>query len=376
MNPIVVFSHLRWDFVYQRPQHLLTRMAQNRRVIFIEEPLYEEGAAPHWEQSSPTSNVLVCRPRTSITAGGFADEQMPALQTLLEQLVADEGIDESIVWMYTPMALPLARRLRSCALVYDCMDELSAFRFAPVQLVEREAELMLEADLVFTGGHSLYRAKQGRHPNVHCFPSSVDAGHFRRGLSLPEPTDQSAIPHPRLGYCGVIDERMDLDLLAALADAHPEWQIVMIGPEAKIAPEALPQRPNIHYMGPRKYEQLPAYLAGWDVCLMPFARNEATRFISPTKTLEYMAVERPIVSTPITDVIEPYSGIVLFGDTHEEFIAACEQALDETGTARAQRTARMREALARTSWDRTAGAMERLVERAVEESLVGKAGVA
>jgi UDP-galactopyranose mutase len=265
------------------------------------------------------------------------------------------------------MALPLARALAPRAVIYDSMDELSAFQGAPRELLDREAELLEWADLVFAGGPSLYRAKRDRNPSVHCFPSSVDAAHFRRSRDLRDADDQARLPRPRLGFYGVIDERLDLALPDALAAAHPEWQIVMIGPVAKIKPQALPRRENIHYLGQRTYDQLPAYLGGWDVCLLPFARNEATRFISPTKTLEYMAAERPIVSTPIPDVAEPYSDIVYLGDTTEAFVAACERALAADAAERGERAAKMRAVLSRTSWNTTAHEMECLIEQVLEK---------
>jgi glycosyltransferase involved in cell wall biosynthesis len=224
---------------------------------------------------------------------------------------------------------------------------------------------------MFTGGPSLFRAKQARHPNVHCFPSSVDAAHFRVARTgddrtrVAEAEDQAGLPHPRLGFYGVIDERLDLNLVDFTARAHPEWQIVLVGPVVKIDPAILPRRENIHYYGQRTYDDLPRYLAGWDVCLLPFARNEATRFISPTKTLEYMAAELPIVSTPITDVAEPYGDIVYLGDTPEEFLAACEAALNSGAEERAGRAAQMRRVLAGTSWDVTVSAMEKLLAAAV-----------
>jgi glycosyltransferase involved in cell wall biosynthesis len=287
----------------------------------------------------------------------------------------DEAGPHPIAWVYTPLAWPLVERLDPVAVVYDCMDELSLFLGAPAELVPREDALLARADLVFTGGRSLYRAKRHRHRDIHCFPSSVDAAHFGRarplhpaGVRETEPADQAGIPHPRLGFFGVIDERLDLEIVAALADAHPEWQIVMLGPVVKIDPALLPRRPNIHYPGPRSYGELPAYLAGWDVCLLPFARNDATRFISPTKTLEYMAAERPIVSTPITDVAEPYGDIVYLGGTPAEFVAACEAALAEEPDERLRRVGRMREVLAGTSWDATAAHMERLVMDAVRRN--------
>jgi UDP-galactopyranose mutase len=365
--PLVVFSHLRWDFVYQRPQHLLSRLAQEQAVFVIEEPIRDPDAAPHLERQTPRPQVTVCRPHTPCPEWGFGDAQLPDLKVLVERLVREEDLKRCLAWMYTPMALPLIELFEPEVLVYDCMDELSAFDLAPPQLMERERQLLDRADVVFTGGPSLYRAKQGRHPNVHLFPSSVDTEHFRQALSgLPEPQDQAGLPRPRLGYFGVIDERLDRPLLAHLAALHPEWQIIMIGPVVKIDPATLPQAPNLHYLGQRSYETLPAYLAGWDLCLLPFARNAATRFISPTKTLEYMAAERPIVSTPITDVQEPYGDIVYLGDTSEAFVEACERALASSAAERVRRGDKMRAVLKNTSWDATVAAMQRLIREARE----------
>jgi len=372
---IIVFSHLRWDFVYQRPQHLLSRLAASHRVIFVEEPLCDESQAPHWSYTTPEANVLVCHPHTPSRAPGFSEEQMPYLRELVAHLIEEEKLRDYVLWFYTPMALPLSESLTPRAVVYDCMDELSAFLHAPPELLEREAALLRAADLVFTGGPSLYRAKKDRHPAVYCFPSSVDAKHFAAAANgMTEAADQAPLPHPRLGFFGVIDERMDLDLLAAMADAHPEWQIVMVGPVVKIDPAVLPRRTNIHYLGQRSYQQLPSYLKGWDVCLLPFARNQATQFISPTKTLEYMAAEKMIVSTPIADVAEPYGDIVLLGGTPEEFVAACERALGASPEERRGRLAAMRQVLSKTSWDATARRMSGLIEEAVRRRPARAAG--
>jgi UDP-galactopyranose mutase len=355
-NPtIVCFSHLRWDFVYQRPQHLLSRLARQHRVVFIEEPVPDSAA--RIECLTPEPNVLVCRPHTCAKTPGFNDSQFPELSRLAAQLFEEEHIDDYAVWFYTPMALPLLEGLKPQAIVYDCMDELSAFLHAPPELLERESHLLKLADVVFTGGPSLYRAKKDRHPNVLCFPSSVDAKHFAAADGLAEAGDQASLPHPRFGFFGVIDERMDLALLKELAGSHPEWQIAMVGPVVKIDPASLPRNPNIHYFGQRSYRELPLYLKGWDACLLPFARNDSTRFISPTKTLEYMAAEKMIVSTPITDVVEPYGDIVYFGSTPREFTEACEHALGAPASERAVRINKMRQVLSRTSWDATAAAM-------------------
>ncbi len=363
MRTIVVFCHLRWDFVYQRPQQLLARLAQHYRVLFVEEPVFDD-AAPFMEQSTPVPDVTVCRAHTPILAGGFHDDQIPLLQPLLADLVPPG--ERPIVWFYTPMALPLLQQLQASLVVYDCMDELSAFKNPPKQLLQRESALLNLADLVFAGGPSLFEAKRERHPDAHCFPSSVDVRHFEQALArdTSHPAQQH-IAHPRLGFYGVIDERFDGALIAALADAHPDWQVVLVGPVLKVDPAGLPRRPNIHYLGQQPYGALPQLLAGWDVCLLPFALNEATRYISPTKVLEYMAAELPSVSTPIADVAGPYGHVVAIADGADEFIAACEAALALTPAQRAAQRATMRGIVAGTSWDVTVAAMRDLLASTV-----------
>jgi glycosyltransferase involved in cell wall biosynthesis len=316
----------------------------------------------------------VLRPRTPVEAPGFHAEQLAVLEPMVAELARELEATTVVAWLYTPLALPLAQALMPAAIVYDCMDELSLFHGAPPELLSREEELLGCADVMFTGGPSLFRAKQARHRNVHCFSSSVDAAHFRQARTgdndaVREAEDQAGLPRPRLGFYGVIDERLDLSLIQFLADAQPNWQIVLVGPVVKIDPATLPRRANIHYFGQRSYDELPRYLVGWDVCLLPFARNEATRFISPTKTLEYMAAELPIVSTPITDVAEPYGHIVYLGNTPDEFLAACEAALGAPLEERASRAAQMRQVLAGTSWDVTVASMETLLAAAVAKKV-------
>jgi UDP-galactopyranose mutase len=366
-RPLVVLSHLRWEFVYQRPQQLLSRLARRRSVFYIEEPV-DGGQEPDgWTQSQPAAGVLVLRPRLARLTTRTPEDVQEATATLLHEFLGEQRVERPIVWVYTPMAEPLLDALDPALVVYDCMDELSLFLGAPPELVAREAALLERADLVFTGGVSLYEAKRNRHARVFCFPSSVDAAHF--GLARPEadhlaePADQRSLPHPRLGFFGVLDERLDTEIVDALASAHPEWQIVMVGPTVKIAPDTLPSRPNIHYLGQRRYEQLPAYIGGWDVCLLPFARNDATKFISPTKTLEYMAAGRPIVSTPIADVVRSYANVVYLADTPAAFVEACERALAASPEDRARRAEAARAVLAQTSWDTTATRMEELIEQ-------------
>ncbi len=371
---IVVLSHLRWGFVFQRPQHLLTRLAKKRRVIFIEEPKHDASGPEHWEKHVVENGVVVCALHSPIAQDGYTDEQLDLLRQQIPELLKQENVEHYAAWFYTPMAFPLIDALRPEAVVYDCMDELSAFMHAPRELLDRETALLQRADVVFTGGPSLFKAKKDRHPNVHCFSSSVETAHFAQARDgAIEPAVQAALPHPRFGFYGVIDERMDLNLLDAVAAAHPEWQLVMVGPVVKIDPNTLPKHANIHYFGQCGYKDLPGFLAGWDVCLLPFARNASTKFISPTKTLEYMAAQKPIVSTPITDVAEPYGHIVYLGSTPAEFIAACEKALGADDDERSRRATDMNKVLSKTSWDRTASAMQKLIEQAVTNNKAAEA---
>ena len=360
MPTLIVFCHLRWDFVFQRPQHLMTRLAQHYNILLVEEPMHTEGQA-HLEKMAVAPNITVYRPHTPIQQWGFHDDQLPTLHALLADLVP-EG-ERPVVWFYTPMALPLLQGLNPSLVVYDCMDELAAFKNPPKQLLQRESALLNLADLVFTGGPSLYEAKKDRHANAHCFSSSVDAKHFRQALdaAISHP-DQAHIPGPRLGFYGVIDERFDTDLVRQMAAAHPEWQIVLVGPVVKIDPAELPRAANVHYMGQRNYDELPKFLAGWDLCLLPFAMNESTKFISPTKVLEYMAAEKLSVSTPITDVKVPYGDVVAIASTADEFIAACERMLAASSEEKTRLIERMREIVANTSWDKTAGRMHELIQ--------------
>ncbi|HKP86693.1 MAG TPA: glycosyltransferase family 1 protein [Blastocatellia bacterium] len=362
---LICLSHLRWDFVYQRPQHILSRCARERRVFFIEEPVFCNDQMAQLDVSMRECGVCVVVPRLP---KGLSEAEVNAVQSLLiNELFAECGIQDYVLWYYTPMALAFTRHLNPLGVVYDCMDELSGFKGAPSALREREAELLARADVVFTGGQSLYEAKRGLHPNIHPCPSSIDAAHFAQARVINEdPADQANIPRPRLGFFGVIDERMDLDLLDRLSAERPDWHVVMIGPVVKIDPADLPRRPNIHYLGGKDYKKLPDYLAGWDVALLPFALNDSTRFISPTKTPEYLAAGKPVVSTSIRDVVRPYSelGLVRIADTAPEFVAAIEAALAEAGdsTGRLQKVDAF---LAQTSWDETWMRMMKLMEAAI-----------
>lgn len=356
-RPLVCFSHLRWNFVRQRPQHLLSRAARDYDVTFVEEPVFE-AVARATLRITRDERVRIAVPVLPRDATG-AETAETLQRDLIEEYLEAAG-EPAVLWYYTPMAIPFTRNIEADLVVYDNMDELSAFRGASPAMLRNEDELFARADIVFTGGASLYEAKRGRHDRVLAFPSSIDTRHFHaaRKPGRTEPADQAGIPGPRLGFFGVIDERLDLDLVAAMAAARPDWHFVMIGPVAKIDDASLPRTPNLHWLGQKNYAELPSYLAGWDVGLMPFALNEATRFISPTKTPEYLAAGVPVVSTPIRDVIRPYGekGLVAIADTADSMIKAAERALagPEPGWL-----ARVDAHLAAGSWDDTWAAMHR-----------------
>jgi glycosyltransferase involved in cell wall biosynthesis len=360
---LLCFSHLRWDFVFQRPQHLMSRFAREMSVVFWEEPVEiepREIAYLRVRQADDFPNVRVVTPCLPQGLNDGAREE--ALKRLLDAHVSICS-RPLVTWYYTPMMLPFSRHLDASAVVYDCMDELSKFRFAPERLLDLEQELIERADLVFTGGASLYEAKKDRHDSVHCLPSSVDRQHFAKARrELAQPADQAELKHPRLGFYGVIDERFDIDLLRQVADMRPDWSFVMVGPVVKIGEDELPRAANIHYLGGKTYEQLPAYLSGWDVALMPFAMNDATRFISPTKTPEYLAGGKPVVSTPVRDVVRTYGhleGVHIAGDA-DGFVRCCEKALRQLRDG-GDWLAEADLLLSATSWETTQARMSGLI---------------
>ncbi len=360
---ILCLSHLRWNWVFQRPQHLLTRAAESCQVFVFEEPLYSHLPVPRLVLSYPHPNVTVATPHLREDQDDIAREA--SLRTLLDHLIEGKGMGEYVLWYYTPMALSFSRHLSPAAIIYDCMDELSAFAGAPPHLADLERELLSRCDAVFTGGPSLFEVKRPLHAQVYCFPSSVDVAHFASARKwIRQPEDQADLPRPRLGYFGVIDERLDLQLIEALAKARPMWQIVLIGPVTKIEERTLPRAANIHYLGAKRYQDLPAYVAGWDVALMPFARNDSTRFLSPTKTPEYLAAGKPVVSTSIRDVVRMYGapGYVRIADSAQHFIEAVEMSLHEDPV---ERVTKVDALLGQQSWDMTWSQMQFIVDGAI-----------
>lgn len=366
---LVCYSHLRWNFVFQRPQHLLTRFAKHMRVFYIEEPVF--GDSDFCDVIQPDENIWIVVPH--LTNNLTDQENVIRRKDLLTNLFLEKTIKDYIFWYYTPLSLLISDIFDPKLVIYDCMDELSAFKFAPAGLKESEVKLFKKADLVFTGGHSLYEAKKHSHNQIYPFPSSIDKQHFQQARFITsDPQDQMPIPHPRIGFYGVIDERMNLALLATVAQQMPHWHFIMIGPVVKIDQESLPVLPNIHYLGSKSYQELPAYLAGWDISMIPFSLNESTCFISPTKTPEYLSAGKPVISSSIQDVVNPYglNKLVHLADTPEDFITAAESELNTKD--RSLWLSQVDAFLLENSWDNTWGQMVQLIENKLADKAQDK----
>jgi UDP-galactopyranose mutase len=370
--PLICFSHLRWDFVLQRPQHLMQRFSMDRRVFFFEEYIPTDHHLPYFEiHAFEGTRVKAIRPR--IPHWWSETDREAALGRMAGELLDLCGGARPVLWFYTPLMFAFAQHIDAETVVYDCMDELANFKFAPQRMREMERRLISRADIVYTGGFGLYEAKRHLHDNIHPFPSSVDTRHFSTARkNQKEPADQAGISGPRLGYYGVIDERLDLDLIQSLALARPDWSFVFLGPVLKISAEDLPRAPNIYFLGQKAYAELPAYLSGWDVALMPFALNDATRFISPTKTPEYLAAGRPVVGTRIADVVRSYDDVpgVFLANGVEGFTQACDSALALYRYGDPAWLGNVDAILARSSWDDTYRSMNHLIEQTISRKNV------
>jgi glycosyltransferase involved in cell wall biosynthesis len=366
---LICFSHIRWDFVFQRPQHLLTRFAFYNRVFVIEESLLDGKSNYYDIVDQKENNISVIK--LYLSRELREEQKNNTLKALIDSFMCAMNVKQYILWYYTPMALAYSDHLHPRLTVYDCMDELAAFKFAHPDLKKYEGCLFQKADLVFTGGHSLYEAKKHLHQNIYSFPSSIDKAHFVTARNkVTEPGDQKNIPHPRIGFYGVIDERLHIKLIEEMADIRPEWHFILIGPVTKIDPAILPQRKNIHYPGAKEYRELPVYLSGWDIAILPFEINESTKYISPTKTPEYLAGGKPVISTPITDVVMPYgkNGLVYIADTAIDFINTAEIIFLETD--KKKWLEKVDTFLADMSWNNTWHQMTELIDKVLAKKSI------
>lgn len=358
---LICFSHLRWNFVYQRPQHILSRFSNQYKTFYVEEYMIDD-QKDGYDIYLTKEKVWVVTPH--LNQATFSEGNKTARVTkIIKNLFEEKQIYNYIFWYYTPMALGFTNCFKPKITVYDCMDELSAFKFAPQELKRLERDLLDKAEIVFTGGNSLYEAKKNQHHNIFSFPSSIDKSHFKQArMNLELPKDQENIPYPRLGFFGVIDERFDIDLIQQVATLKPDWQIVLIGPVVKIDPATLPQNSNIHYLGGKSYRELPAYLGGWDIALIPFAINDSTKFISPTKTPEYLAAGKPVISSAIKDVVNPYGDndlVHIINDANELIGKATQELEIEDKSEWLERVDKYLEGI---SWDLTYSKMSKLIK--------------
>jgi glycosyltransferase involved in cell wall biosynthesis len=361
---LICLSHLRWDFVYQRPQHLLNRFAKNQKVYFYEEPIFDSEGNSYLSISNRGKNVEIVVPHLK---PGLNESQITGtLEILFDQFIENFELENCLFWYYTPMALKYTSKHKPKLVVYDCMDELSAFKFAHSDIISLEKQLMAKADLMFTGGHSLYEAKKQFHDHIFPFPSSIEKKHFEKSRTCGEAEDQQKIAGIKIGFFGVIDERFDIELIKNIAQKRPDWQLILIGPVVKIDESTLPRDKNIHYMGQKSYDQLPNYLCGWDIALIPFLLNESTRFISPTKTPEYLAASVPVISTPIRDVINPYGiqKLVYICNDCDEFVEAIEKEL--TTESKEEWLNQVDQFLKHNSWDKTHETMQEQIKNTIE----------
>lgn len=362
VSSVICFSHLRWNFVFQRPQHLLTRWSKDVEVYYFEEPEFGDYDTISLKEAKD-EHVTVLTPY--LKYGMSENEANKYIEILLLKFIKMNKISDYIAWYYTPMAINFTKNLKPTLIIYDCMDELSGFKGAHPDIVRHERTLINMSDVVFTGGHHLYEHKKHLHDNIYPFPSSIDQDHFESGAESPDPFDQKNIPHPRAGFFGVIDERLDIELLDNLALAMPDFHFVMIGPVVKIDPDTLPRHFNIHYLGQKKYKELPQYLAHWDVAILPFAKNDSTKFISPTKTPEYLAAGKPVVSTSIRDVVKPYGekGLVQIADSVTAFADAIRYSLNQRNDEAWIK--KVSDNLRTNSWDITYEKMRKIIGKSL-----------
>ncbi|MDP9204128.1 MAG: glycosyltransferase [Gemmatimonadota bacterium] len=373
-RPIIVHSHLRWDFVWQRPQQILSRLAVNAPVLFIEEPMFlDDIAAPRLSISVPFANVFRAVPSLPGAMRDDQDNATALVRSLAQDAIASDQrlkgrFNRPIQWFYSPATAPsMLGAFNEIAVVYDCMDEFAQFRFAHPDLPRRERLLLANADVVFTGGRKLYEAKRRYHGSVHFFGCGVDAPHFGKArlAETPIPADVADLPQPVFGYFGVIDERIDYDLIALLSAKNPEASVVMVGPVVKVDPAFLPSVSNIYWLGKREYSELPGYLKAFTTCLMPFALNEATEFINPTKTLEYMAAGKPIVSTALADVVHNFTPVVRVARSREEFVDFTRRAATNPDPALLAEGLRKASS---ASWENVVAQMRRLITEAISDA--------
>ena len=345
----------------------MRRLARDRQVFFVEEPRVTKGEPfTVVRRVEPNLHVVSLRVPAHLSARALENAQRRCVASLTPK---DE---HPLLWIYSPAASRAARDLEPSLVVYDCVADHASRAGATATMKENERSLLASADLVLTAGTALFEAKRAHNVSTYPLPSSVDVAHFARARS-PRNEDRAgllsglrAIPGPRVGFLGSIDDRVDLDLVDRLAEARPGLHIVLCGALSGVTRWTLPDRPNVHYVGAQDYDDLPEHVASWDAAIFPFRGDVATRRSEPSGLLACLAAGKPIVSTPL-DELGPYVAQDLVTVAHPaQFAAAVDAALRQArspAVMNGRRRAR-EQLLARTSWDRTCSAMFRLVDEA------------
>jgi glycosyltransferase involved in cell wall biosynthesis len=357
---LIVLSHVRWTDAWQRPHHVVSRLARERRTWFVEGPS-PGGHQPPRLVTLADGDVTRAWLEPPPTGEGDGDaagpETVETYRRLLPGLVGPADGDR-VVWLCTPLALDIAGALDPTVLVYDvAIDELLSLRGVPQGVALAQKEALARADVVFTASPSLHRSviEQGR-PDAHLAPGGVDPAHF--AAARRPRTDRG---RPVAGYVGPIDERIDVALVAALATALADWEIRIVGPVGGIDPAALPRAANITYPGPVPYAALPEVMADLDVAVMPLAVGAAPRSTNPTTALEHLAAGLPVVTTPVPDVVTQFGTIVDVADDAGAFALACVRAL---GQSRRRHRNRVAQLLRRHDWDAVTAGMAAVVHDA------------
>ncbi len=270
--------------------------------------------------------------------------------TTLRWLMWREGIRKPISWFMIPHVSLAAGRLGERLSVYYCIDDYAASPDVDAEAVRNmDEELTRNADLVFVAAKTLLEPKRKLNDNTFVSPHGVDVEHFGRAQvpSLPIPSDVRDLPHPVVGFFGLIESRMDLELLGFLARSRPNWTFLMIGRVA-VAERELPSLPNLHFIGKRPYESLPAYGKHFDAAIIPYRQTQFNYHANPLKLREYLAMGKPVVAVS-TPEIDRYSDVVDVVNSHEEFLSRLDAVF--SGTDEPSDVARRMNRVAGESWD-------------------------
>jgi len=379
---IICFSHLTWDRnLFQRPQQLMLRFSKRFNVLYVSGYSCRQFFIDLFRRKKThsyhvTDNLAVYSPFALPPIKKYSSITIRLNKILLSFLVKRRlkklKFKDPILWIYHPRYIDAIGKFKEELIIYDCMDDFTSL-LSDYEDRERnikdERALLKKADMVFAGGYSIAELKRDSREHIHVFPSAVEIYHFKKARSdnLEMPDDITDIPHPILGYWGAIDERVDHELLKRLAMKHPEWSIVLLGPIVRHKAgdlSYLKEIKNIFWLGPKDYSLLPNYAKAFDVCLIPFVLSREGKFLSPTKTLEYLATGKPVVSTPITDVVRFYDGVVGIADGPDEFGMAVRRCMEEDNASMKQKRICFTE---NKSWEDTAEKMEKLILDKIEE---------